>query len=169
MKLIDPCGGYRLAETPSDLDGKIAYARIGAGLPILGVIRDLLSPQGVQIPSFSVSAQGHAMPIVYAIAGEGKLSITVSDIPRSEYIDDPVSQHLAAVYAQYCDKFGLTLDESCTLNVVYYLGTAGIRHVCNENLQQAADIIGSVRQAFYKYIELIELRPEELANPPKLQ
>lgn len=169
MKLIDPCGGYRLAETPSDLDGKIAYASFGGGMPILGVVRDLLSPVGVQFPSFSVSAQGHAMPIVFAMVGTGKLSITVSEIPRSEYLEDPVSQHLAAAYAQYCDKFGLPLDESCVLNVVYYLGTAGIKRVTQENLQQAADIIESVRQAFYKYIELVELSSVELANPPQLQ
>lgn len=147
-------------------DNTIAFIRTKHNDEILGVVQECESPSGNRFPIFRAEAKGRDMPTIFMLAeGEDDVfSFRTIDVTLADYFSAPFRRQLAGFYAYICKRQNWQLDDHATLNVVYWLEQNGITGVNDDNVVTALEIIQSVREAFYSYIDFVETTPEERAK-----
>lgn len=139
-------------------EATVVLIRVKGDAPLLGTVVHCESEEGLVFPTVNLTVQGRQLPaVLLADAAESSLlQFELTDFTCSGFFADPARQQLAEVYRQACRQFGWQLDDSATLNIVYYLEAAGFSVIDNGNLQAAIDtVVVPVRQAFYRLIDVL--------------
>lgn len=145
----------------------IAFVRTEGKSEILGVVQECESPSGNRFPIFRAEAKGRDMPTIIMLDnGEDEVfSFRLTDVTLADYFAAPYRKHLAGFYAHICQRQNWQIDDHATLNVVYWLEQNGITSVTDDNIETALKVIQGVREAFYSYIDAVEVTADERAKP----